>query len=514
MPQQQLWELYNMICLDNTDVIEGGASVDAVIDYTMYGLVGSTFTQLAAGVMNTTLTAVLYTAGAAISIVSIILVNKHSSAVDITLCLDPANGGNPRYIIPKTISLGVGYSLHTDGARITVMDTNGNIVMSQSGAVSDIAYDATTWSGVTTIAPSKNAVRDKIETLGIGDVTAAANITANVVVVGDDGTKGVKGRGAPFFLNLGIVASVSSKALTVALKGEDGNDPSASNKVGIDFRHPTIATGTPLFRTASGALSVVLSSGSTLGFTAAEAGRLYVWAIDNAGTVVLGLSRTADIFPESNVVSTTAEGGAGASDSETVMYSTAAQTDKACRCIGYIEITTGAVAGEWDNAPTKIQIMGVGVRRTGDIVQIVHNQTGVLATGTTIIPWDNTIPQNTEGDEYMTQAITPTSAINKFIIEHIGSYAINGAGQGMPVALFQDAIAAALVVSPPLGYLINAPVTISLRHLMITGTTNATTFKIRCGPMSALTVTFNGSNAGGLFGGSIASNLKVTEVFV
>ena len=34
-----------------------------------------------------------------------------------------------------------------------------------SGTVSDTAYDQSTWDGVTTIAPSKNAVRDKIETL-------------------------------------------------------------------------------------------------------------------------------------------------------------------------------------------------------------------------------------------------------------------------------------------------------------------------------------------------------------
>ena len=117
-----------MICLDNADVIEGGGSVDAVIEYTMHGLVAGVFTQLAAGVMSNVLTAVLYTAGAAISIVSIILVNTHSAAVDVTLRLDPADGGNPRYIIPKTISLGIGYSLHTDGARITVMDASGRIL--------------------------------------------------------------------------------------------------------------------------------------------------------------------------------------------------------------------------------------------------------------------------------------------------------------------------------------------------------------------------------------------------
>lgn len=37
--------------------------------------------------------------------------------------------------------------------------------------VSDTAYDATTWNGDTTHAPSKNAVRDKIETMGGGSVS-------------------------------------------------------------------------------------------------------------------------------------------------------------------------------------------------------------------------------------------------------------------------------------------------------------------------------------------------------
>jgi len=109
-----------------------------------------------------------------------------------------------------------------------------------------------------------------------------------------------------FLHNIGIAATVGSKALTVSLKGSDGNAPSATNPVLIGFRSATLTAGNPVFRTVTAALSVVLSSGSTLGFTAALAGRLYVWAIDNAGTVELALSRTADIFPESNLVTTTA----------------------------------------------------------------------------------------------------------------------------------------------------------------------------------------------------------------
>jgi hypothetical protein len=43
------------------------------------------------------------------------------------------------------------------------------------GKVSDTAYDATTWDGVTGIAPSKNAVRDKIESLKDEKVKYDAN---------------------------------------------------------------------------------------------------------------------------------------------------------------------------------------------------------------------------------------------------------------------------------------------------------------------------------------------------
>jgi hypothetical protein len=117
-----------MICLNNTDVIEGGASIASVVDYQIHGLVGTAFTQLAAGTLSDTLTTALYTAGAAISVVSIILANTHDAAVNVTLCLDPANSGSPRHLIPKTISLGVGYSLHTDGARITVLDADGRLL--------------------------------------------------------------------------------------------------------------------------------------------------------------------------------------------------------------------------------------------------------------------------------------------------------------------------------------------------------------------------------------------------
>lgn len=312
--------------------------------------------------------------------------------------------------------------------------------------------------------------------------------------------------------NISFTATVSAKALTVALKGVNGNDPASGNPCMIAFRSATLTDGKPVVRSVTSSLSVVLSSGSTLGFTAALAGRLYVWAIDNAGTVELALSRTADIFPESNLVSTTAEGGAGAADSASVMYSTTARTNVACRCIGYIEITTGATAGEWDNAPTVVQVMGPGVHRTGDIVQTRTNSFVALTGCATTMPYDDTIPQITEGNEVLTVTIIPTSAINRLHIDANVLAATSTANQGASVALFQDSTAGALAVAG--STVVAAYVAdISLHHDRLAGTTSSTVFRLRAGGHTN-TLYINGYDASHrLYGERASTTLTVKEVF-
>lgn len=155
--------------------------------------------------------------------------------------------------------------------------------------------------------------------------------------------------------NLSFTATVGSKALTVALKGIDGNAPSATNPITIAFRSATATSANIVLRTVTAATSVVLSSGSTLGFGAGATGKICVWAIDYAGTVELALSRRVN-WSATELVSTTAEGGTGAADSATTLYSTTARTNVACRLLGNITIQTGGTAGEWDNAPTILAV--------------------------------------------------------------------------------------------------------------------------------------------------------------
>ncbi len=153
------------------------------------------------------------------------------------------------------------------------------------------------------------------------------------------------------------------------------------------------------------------------------------------------------------------------------------------------------------------------LKKTGDSVQVVAFQTGAVATGTTIIPADDTIPQITEGTEFMTLAITPTNASNVLLIEVVANMAHDTAGNIRLIgALFQDAaanaLAAGMVMSPGNGF----SQQIKIRYRMTAGTTSATTFRFRGGPDSAATVTFNGLSGGRIFGGVLSSSITITEI--
>jgi len=146
------------------------------------------------------------------------------------------------------------------------------------------------------------------------------------------------------------------------------------------------------------------------------------------------------------------------------------------------------------------------------VIQRVYTQTGAVATGTTILPIDDTIPQSGEGIEFMTLAITPTNASNILEIRAVASISSSAAGAtAAGAALFQDSTAGALAaVSTTLAgqYYVN-PCTIN--HTMVAGTTSATTFKIRAGNNAAGTTTFNGQIGARLLGGVYDSFIVITE---
>jgi|DEB0MinimDraft_12_1074336.scaffolds.fasta_scaffold50227_2 hypothetical protein len=149
----------------------------------------------------------------------------------------------------------------------------------------------------------------------------------------------------------------------------------------------------------------------------------------------------------------------------------------------------------------------------GKVLQVGNFQTGAVATGTTVLPYDDTIPQITEGNEYMTLNFTPTNASSTLIIEVICQANSNLAnGNAYSTALFEGTTANALAAIGAInfqGYVKPAVLT----HKMTAGTTNQLTFRVRAGAGTTGTTTFNGHEEGNRrFGGVMASSITVTEV--
>lgn len=165
-----------------------------------------------------------------------------------------------------------------------------------------------------------------------------------------------------------ISASVSANALTIS-----------ASALSLDFRSTTLGSGA--VTTVSGTPSnLVISSGSTLGTINATQSRIAVLAINNAGTIELAAVNIAggNNLDETGVISTTAEGGAGAADSANVIYSTTARSNVAYRVIGYVE-STQTTAGTWATAPSTIQ--GAGGNALTAMSSLGYGQTWQNVTG-------------------------------------------------------------------------------------------------------------------------------------
>jgi hypothetical protein len=153
--------------------------------------------------------------------------------------------------------------------------------------------------------------------------------------------------------NLSLACSVAGNALTIAVKTASGSDATSTTPILVAVRSATLNTGTYTMRAITGALSLVISSGSTLGHSSAITHAIYVYLIDNAGTLELAASSIP--YSEANIYATTAEGGAGAADSASVIYSTTARSNIAMRMVGVL-LSQQSTAGTWANVPTTVQV--------------------------------------------------------------------------------------------------------------------------------------------------------------
>ena len=314
-----------------------------------------------------------------------------------------------------------------------------------------------------------------------------------------------------------FTATVSSKALTITLQDVNGNTPTASSPVPIVFRNATLTTPALATVLATAATTVVVPSGGTLGFAAAQASRIYVVALNNAGTAELAvwhsLSTQSLKGINEGILHTSTTIGTG-SDSAHVLYSTTGRSNVAVRVLGYIDIATGAVAGEWDNEDTVIQMMGLGVPRTGDLIQSIRGTYTAAATTTSTFPFDDTPPLIAEGAQISANldlAITPTALANLLLSRARISFGDAATADCVVVGLFQDATSECLAAWSHNSDAANATSQIVGTHQFQAATTSSTTLALRIGGQGT-TITFNGVSGGRKWGGAWYSEHIVEEI--
>lgn len=169
------------------------------------------------------------------------------------------------------------------------------------------------------------------------------------------------------------------------------------------------------------------------------------------------------------------------------------------RCVGYMKADGTAVVSSGQK-----------------VVQIVNATPYTANTNlTTTIPYDDSIPQNTEGTQILTLTITPTSASNKVRLRFSG-FGSASTTEHITAALFVNSTANAIFATMTAlerdsGAQTDRPSSISFEFEHSPGTTSATTYSVRVGGPGG-TIRMNGTSSGRLFGGVAACTLIAEEV--
>lgn len=259
----------------------------------------------------------------------------------------PSGGGMGKF---GSMDLGSSAAVGTSKLRAV----NGGTNLDTSGSTGVPSISAGTWSVLPQLSTALGGFGQSMAAATGVPSWAAGVLTLNTTVPESLGGTGLAAfpYDASSIANCSVTASVGSSALTVSLKDAAGNTPSATSPCKIAFRSSTAGTGTVSWVSVTSATTVVVSSGSTLGCVSGNTCLVHVYAINNAGTVELAVS-TSKAVDLGNVVTTTAEGGAGAADSRTGLYSTTARSGVAARLIARMTANQ-ATAGTWATTPTLI----------------------------------------------------------------------------------------------------------------------------------------------------------------
>lgn len=294
----------------------------------------------------------------------------------VTGTLPVVNGGTSLSTLPAAaVIIGNGTSAPTSVSP----GTSGNVLIS----------NGTVWQSSTVPVQVFTQVAANLASSGNGGVTGTlpvvnggtslSTLTANNVILGN-------GTAAPLFVapstngnvltsngttwvsqapaavsaqtasyeitNLGIVATTAANDLTVSIVTSDGQTPSTGNPIYIGTRNFNSTTGLYNRRSITSSLTFTTLAGNGYGMASTAIYDLYVYALDNNGTINLGMSLAN--FDEGIPQNVYTFGSTA--NVNRLLYSTSSYTQIPIRNIGKLEYSMVPSNGAWTKLPLSISL--------------------------------------------------------------------------------------------------------------------------------------------------------------
>lgn len=325
-------------------------------------------------------------------------------------------------------------------------------------------------------------------------------------------TVGSNARGAA--LTGGVIyATVSGGTLTVALKTMDGQDPSPTSPVFVSFYNQTTKDYETTAITA--ATSITAPSAATIGALGGYPFRLWLAGLLKNDVFRLGLINCygSPIIKDHGTIS--ALEISSSSSSSSVVYANAQVISANYRPLGNLDWESGLPAvGVWSAEPSPINPYFVGGRLPGDVVRYDNGTVSVASqSGSTVIPYDDTIPELAEGDQCLvynalTGAVSPCNMM-EFEAAFHASYTVMAK---LILSLFFGSEIGALRVTVE-----DISAAHEIRRLVIRDISRQlkpgdSVYQVRIGGSTAGTWRINGSDGARKLGGKLMTHVRAWEL--